>query len=380
MSAPEETTTARSLTSEEFRDVIGRFATGVTVITTTDVGSERLGTTASAVSSLSLDPPMVLICMNETSSTGQAIGRSKAFAVNILGEDQGQLAKHFASKDPDKFASVPLIHGPGGQPLLDQALASLECRVVEEVVGGTHRVFLAEVDHAVARDVAPLAYFRGQFGRLELDNDARAYEALRQKLLDGELVAGQPLDLPALADALGLPPVPLQLALGRLQSEGLLVHGEDGFEVPPVSWEAVREALRGRCTIELGVIDQTVGRTSPEDLARLRTAHESWTPVTEGVRWDRRHAESMDFHDTMVSLAGSPALLAAYRQLRVPAVLAGAFRGYELSERDEAYGGEHQDLVEAYEAGDVERARAVVIAHTERIESAARSVLSGDAS
>src|SRR6185436_18228365 len=85
----------RSLSAGEFRAVIGHFASGVTVITTVDEGVP-FGTTASAVSSLSLEPPMLLICMNRSSTTGQAIHRSRSFAVNILGEHQAELAGHFA--------------------------------------------------------------------------------------------------------------------------------------------------------------------------------------------------------------------------------------------------------------------------------------------
>src|SRR5437588_9265131 len=91
------------LGADEFRDVIGRFASGVTVITTWH-GGTPFGTTASAVSSLSLEPPMLLICMNKESSTGAAVARTRHFAVNILGEDQPDLAVHFASKGVDQFA------------------------------------------------------------------------------------------------------------------------------------------------------------------------------------------------------------------------------------------------------------------------------------
>jgi flavin reductase (DIM6/NTAB) family NADH-FMN oxidoreductase RutF len=138
-----------SLSADEFREVVGHFASGVTVVTAILDGT-RYGTTASAVTSLSVEPPMMLICMNRTSQTGQA------------------MARHFASKSADKFAGVETIAGLWGQPLLRDALATLECRVVEQTQGGTHVVFFGEVDAASARPGAPLAYFRGRFGRLEL--------------------------------------------------------------------------------------------------------------------------------------------------------------------------------------------------------------------
>jgi 4-nitrophenol 2-monooxygenase / 4-nitrocatechol 4-monooxygenase, reductase component len=157
----------RRLTPDEFREVISHFATGVTIVTAVD-GGRHYGTTASAVTSLSLEPPMLLICMNKESETGRAVAASGHFAVNILGEGQAALAERFAQKGGDKFGGVATSGGQWGEPLIDDALATLECRVVEQTSGGTHVVFFGEVEAASARGGAPLAYYRGQFGRLQL--------------------------------------------------------------------------------------------------------------------------------------------------------------------------------------------------------------------
>lgn len=158
-------TNPKRLGSEEYRAVIGNFATGVAVITTSRDGV-AYGTTASALTSLSLDPPMLVLCLNQTSATGAAITTTGRFGVNILNEDQEEAAVRFAGKGQEKFKDVKVSSGPLGQPLLDGALAVLECRVVQQVAGGTHVVYLAEVDHGAAGQGAPLAYFRGRFGRL----------------------------------------------------------------------------------------------------------------------------------------------------------------------------------------------------------------------
>jgi flavin reductase (DIM6/NTAB) family NADH-FMN oxidoreductase RutF len=155
-------------TSDEFRHAIGHFATGVSVITTAHDG-RTFGTTASAVMSVSLEPPMLVIAMNRSSVTGQAIAASGVFAVNVLDERQRALAEHFASKHPEKLRATEAVAGALGQPLLDGALAALECRVTTVIPGGTHSVFLAEVESVRVADGTPLAYFRGRFGRLELD-------------------------------------------------------------------------------------------------------------------------------------------------------------------------------------------------------------------
>jgi flavin reductase (DIM6/NTAB) family NADH-FMN oxidoreductase RutF len=153
---------------DRFRDVIGHFASGVTIITARH-GDEDYGVTANAVSSLSLDPPMMLVCLNRASRTQTAVSRSGAFSVNILNESQGDLAVRFATSESNKFDGVSVTYSELGNPLLDGALAHLECRVIERVSGGTHTVFLAGVEHAERFDGAPLAYFRGRFGKLELD-------------------------------------------------------------------------------------------------------------------------------------------------------------------------------------------------------------------
>jgi len=159
---------------ELFRSVIGHFASGVTIITTRNAGIDY-GLTASAVSSLSLDPPMLLICVNKTSHTQKAIEESQVFAVNILRENQSEVARHFASSRPRKFDGMSVSYGALGAPLLGDMLATLECRVTAIVSGATHSVFLAEVHSAQASEGMPLTYFRGRMGRFAfMSADSRA--------------------------------------------------------------------------------------------------------------------------------------------------------------------------------------------------------------
>ena len=146
-----------------FRDVIGHFATGVTIITTRE-GEIDFGVTVSAVTSLSLEPPMLLVCLNRTSRTGASVGRTRGFAVNILGVHQRELAQLFATPRDDKFAGLDVRYGDLGHPLLADAIAHVECEVVEEASGGTHTVFIAEVRRAERFEGEPLLYYRGQLG------------------------------------------------------------------------------------------------------------------------------------------------------------------------------------------------------------------------
>lgn len=155
------------LSGREYRDVIGHFASGVTVITTEDDG-ERFGTTANAVTSVSDSPPTLLVCLNRDSTTGQAIDRSGFFVVNILAEEQESLAGHFATKEPNKFDEVKLRPGGAERPLLHGCLAYVECQVDERVTSATHVIYLGVVEAATAAEGRPLTYYRGRFGRLQL--------------------------------------------------------------------------------------------------------------------------------------------------------------------------------------------------------------------
>ncbi|QZS56855.1 flavin reductase family protein [Rhodococcus opacus] len=156
-----------SMTASEFRSAIGHFASGVTIVMTSD-GDTDFGTTASAVCSVSADPPMLLLCLNRGSDTGNAVSRTGILSINILGEDQGALASRFSTKGKNRFEGVELVRDGSGAPALADALSSLSCRVVDRVEAGTHTVFHCAVDSASVRDGAPLTYFRGRFGRFAL--------------------------------------------------------------------------------------------------------------------------------------------------------------------------------------------------------------------
>ena len=152
----------------EFRNAIGRFLTGVTVITTAHDGVLH-GITASAVASLSVEPPTLLICLNKQSATRGAVTAARQFVVNVLAEDQADLAMHFASKSPEKFVRLEIEASPHGLPRLPGAIATVDCAVVAEVDGGTHSIFIGRAVAGSAGDGAPLGYFRGRFVQVELE-------------------------------------------------------------------------------------------------------------------------------------------------------------------------------------------------------------------
>ena len=364
----------RTLMPDEFRNAIGRFASGVTVVTTVHDG-RPYGTTASAVTSVSLEPPMLLICMNKQSETGQAVAACRRFAVNILGEDQPDAAVQFAQKGDDKFVGIGLDEGEAGVPLLRGALATLECRVVEEVTGGTHSVFLAEVDGASARAGAPLAYFQGQFGRLELSQDEDAYRDIRALVMNRDIEIGVPLTLDDLAGRLGLPRGAVYHAVTKLASDGLLTRELDGrFVVTPLTLEVVNEALRARAAIEVGAATLTVGMLSAGQLGELRALMEATRPIAgDADPFDMaayiRLYEA--FREHIVRLVGSPALLNAYRRVNTPLMITSLTEGRAAPERADVDAAEgafrhNADLVAAFEVGDLAAATRAITRHMER--------------
>jgi 3-hydroxy-9,10-secoandrosta-1,3,5(10)-triene-9,17-dione monooxygenase reductase component len=169
-----------SVDGTQFREAIAHFATGVTVITTNH-GEKKSGMTASAVSSLSLDPVLLLVCINNRLPAHEAIEGSRRFVVNVLGEDQQELALHFARPSADKFAEIAL-RTDQELPVLDDAIAYFICDVHERFPGGDHSIFTGLVRECGAKPGRrPLLYFRSGFGSIrdaladELDEAALWY-------------------------------------------------------------------------------------------------------------------------------------------------------------------------------------------------------------
>jgi flavin reductase (DIM6/NTAB) family NADH-FMN oxidoreductase RutF len=149
--------------SNELRRVMGHFATGVTVITTYRKSGELHGLTANAVASLSLVPPLVLICVDKKADSYPCFEESKVFTVNILASGQEGLSRRFAVSGGEKFDGVAYRAGANGAPIIEGALAYIECRVVNAFDGGDHTVYLGEAEESETREAKPLLYFRGGY-------------------------------------------------------------------------------------------------------------------------------------------------------------------------------------------------------------------------
>lgn len=148
-----------------FRQVMGHFASGVTVVTTAH-GGRLAGITVSSFTSLSLRPMLVLVCIDRQAGSHAAIAEAGQYAVNILAEGQEYLSRRFASEETDKFLEGTYQLSPRGLPLLNGASAHIECRLHSALPGGDHSIYVGEVVAAACDDSRPLLYYRSGYHRL----------------------------------------------------------------------------------------------------------------------------------------------------------------------------------------------------------------------
>ena len=149
--------------SDTYKAAMGRFASGVTVITTRDSGGAPSGFTASSFTSLSLNPPLVLFCLDREAYCFDAFYGAQSFGVNILSSEQQAVSNRFAKRGGDKFENVALMETPTGVPLLEGCLASMECRITEKLPGGDHLIFMGEVQRVNIGEGSPLIYYMGKY-------------------------------------------------------------------------------------------------------------------------------------------------------------------------------------------------------------------------
>ena len=155
------------VSGDEIRRVMGRFATGVTVVTILDDDGAPQGFTVNSLTSVSLDPPLALVCVDLSAKVYPCFQRDRVFAVNILSEAQEEISRRFASKIDDKFQGISCRSGKSGSPLIDGCIGYMECRIVHDYPGGDHTIFVGQAEStASAQDGKPLLFYGGKYARL----------------------------------------------------------------------------------------------------------------------------------------------------------------------------------------------------------------------
>jgi flavin reductase (DIM6/NTAB) family NADH-FMN oxidoreductase RutF len=155
-----------SLDQDAFRAVLGRFASGVTIVTVRGTNDRDYGMTVSAFSSVSLEPPLVMVCIGEEASLKPMIAEATHYGVSILASDQEPLSRRFAAHG-ERFDGIGFTRGENGMALIDGALAYMECRIIARHRAGDHTIVIGEVEAAGVADQRPLLYYRGGYAQLE---------------------------------------------------------------------------------------------------------------------------------------------------------------------------------------------------------------------
>src|SRR5437588_2332727 len=165
-SRPTALVTMHGVDPSQFRQLLGRFATGVTVVTTRDRSGKPIGMTASSVASVSLDPPLVLVSVAHDNDMHPALKAADRFVLNVLAADQEAISRRFAEEHPNRFDGIGYRETQLGLPVLEGVLASIECEKQAEAPGGDHTVFFGLVTGGTVSDGRPLLYYRGGYAGL----------------------------------------------------------------------------------------------------------------------------------------------------------------------------------------------------------------------
>lgn len=156
---------SKNISNDDFKAIMGKFAAGVTVVTTVDGDGKLWGLTATAFTALSMEPPLCLVCIDKNTASHGPLSASRKYAVNILSDKQEDVSNTFASRRDDKFEQVKHEAGSAtGCPVFPEALGVMECEVTEILPGGDHDIFVGEIKSVQVSDGNPLVYWGGAYG------------------------------------------------------------------------------------------------------------------------------------------------------------------------------------------------------------------------
>lgn len=162
------------VSESDFRHALSQFATGVTIVTTRDRSGRPLGLTVNAFCSVSLTPPLVLVCIDRRSEANAGFQETGVFNVSVLAEDQQEISRRFAARGAAKFAGPSLPAGENGVPVVEGAVAVIECRVTAAHSAGDHTIYVGEVTRLLSRPGRPLLYHSSAYQRIDPDSSEPA--------------------------------------------------------------------------------------------------------------------------------------------------------------------------------------------------------------
>lgn len=347
------------------------------MISTANAGV-RSGMTASSVTSLSMDPPMMLVCINRAAPMASSVSLSRCFAINVLSDRGADLARQFATPSDDKFRDVSVTEGLKGVPLLDDALAHLECEVVEEVVGGTHTIFLGRVVRAsAAAEGEPLAYFRGKFGRFQFAANDDIYRQVRALIVERRYGANSVVDVTGLAVMLDVDEASAFYALTRLSEDGLLRRDPDrGYVVVPIDATTSDHAFDARALIQSGVLETVMEGLEEEHIDELEGHVRDMAALIDNdtfLDFEAYLDANYRFHVGLVRLAHNSALESAFDSLGLRSVMQRSFGS--TSKTSTEFVAIHEEILDGMRGRDVSAAVRAVRQYSSMAKERMREVL-----
>lgn len=291
------------------RNAFGAFATGVTVVTTRQPDGTPRGFTANSFTSVSLDPPLLLVCLAKTAHSAEVFANAPHFAVNILAEDQKAISGLFASRTPEKFAQCAWTPGPSDVPLIDGSLAQFTCANHQLVDAGDHLILIGRIEDFATTEGQPLGYFRGNYFSVGIEKDlAEAAAAAKGSRLGAVLACDGGVLLKAEGNGLRLPLAPqptLDSLTAKLTALGLS---------PQIDF--VYAAFDDRTTGGHAVYYHgTVTGPLPEGYRILPLADLSTAPLTNPAEAAMLHRYAEDFKNGSFSIYHGTETTGQTRQL-----------------------------------------------------------------
>lgn len=229
-----------------YRQVLGSFMTGVTIITTIDADGRPRGLTANSFTSVSLDPPLVLFCVDYRAASYETFQQASGFAIHVLGSEQQELARTFASKSESKFEGLVTDTGVSGAPILRDVHGWLDCELSDVVIAGDHAIVIGEVKRYSTAPARPLGFYQGRFFGFNTDQEISATVPQSAKITVGWMMQSQDgnvIAVPAADGGLALPQS--TLSASRIHAEALTAEATELFGLP-TSTEFLYSVYEGR--------------------------------------------------------------------------------------------------------------------------------------
>lgn len=351
------------------RAAADHFATGVAVVTSRDAVGAVAARLVTSLTSLSLEPPALLLAVTTGSALQVAVEESGVLAISLLREDQDLIAQRVA-EEGDAAVALRDISGSSdlhGLTVLTDCLTTMECVVTDSVEWSGDHLYTCLVQAARTSPGSPLVQYRGVPGRYQAFQEASDYANFRRLVLERAGSKDALLVVDEFAGTLGMEPASVHDALVRLQDEGLVrVNPADGSHViVAIDDTGTSQALEARLLMELAATVFLGDALTPSQLDDLEGRREECSASSRGPGAEVDHDAHLRLHEYLVTLTDNSLLVSAFRNFTIPSATWNVIPRAVQADIEH----DHRQLVACYRAGDIAAAQKVLRAHRDRIEN-----------